>query len=114
VETQQIAVSISAANFVLTWGVALYMYVANKNKATQAQIEQLETEVHQKLERHADRLSKLEGITHATPTHDDLSNIYERLTAVQKDVARLDGKLDGIDVTQRMLLAQITKKGMTP
>ena len=61
---EDIVLAISVANFALTWGVALYMYMANKNKATNERINALETDVETKLDSHTrGEEKKFDGIT---------------------------------------------------
>lgn len=112
-EIQHIALAISIANFVLTWGVALYMYLANKNKVTNERINKLQEDLDEWKDDHSERIAVLETRAKGVPTHDDMGGIHERITAVDLKVSAQGGKLDGIDATLRMLLARITEKGLS-
>lgn len=98
-ETPHIALAISAANFVLTWGVALYMYLANKNKATNSRIGELERDMGEKLEKHADRLARLEQDMHHAPTDEDIKRIHARIDDVVGVMRRLEGEFGGANRT---------------
>lgn len=111
-ELQYIALAISVANFVLTWGVALYMYLANKNKVTNERITLMETDFDGKLDRHADRLARLEEAVEHAPTHADLSKVYEGLNSLAGTVNQLVGENRGQTDTLRLILSRITERGM--
>lgn len=96
-EVQHIALAIGVANFALTWGVALYMYLANKNKVTNERITTLQRDIDDKLDDHATRIAKLEVTASAAPTHDDLGDLHEKVNTVDTKVSQLDGKLDGVN-----------------
>lgn len=129
-ETQYIALGISAANFVLTWGVALYMYLANKNKATNERIGKLEEDIDTKFDVHtkmedekytaisaqlttyAERIQHLETATESAPNHGDLAKVYEAINGMAATVNQLVGENRGQSDTLRLILNQITQKGM--
>ncbi len=111
-EPQTLALTISAANFVLTWGVALYMYLSNKNKATNERIGKLEDDLDIKLDGHADRIAHLEGVTQKAPTHEDLGRLYEKQHETARAVSQMAGEMKGMNETLRLILAQIAQKGM--
>lgn len=84
---------LGVANFLLTWGVALYMYLSNKNKATNARIDALETKVTASIIDHGNRLTKVEG----GPTHQDLALLHEKTNDVGKKVSELTGTVNGMN-----------------
>ena len=90
-----------AANFVLTWGIGFYAHLLSKNKT-----------LTERMEAHADRLTRLESASVNAPTHADLAKVYEKLNRVAESSSRMEGQLDGIDATQRLILNRITEKGM--
>lgn len=111
-EPQNLALAISAANFMLTWGVALYMYLSNKNKATNTRITELEKDIDKALDSHTDRIAHLEGITQKAPTHEDLGKLYEKQNETARAVSQMAGEMKGMNDTLRLILAQIAQKGM--
>lgn len=122
--------AISIANFLLTWGVALYMYLANKNKATNERITSVETDFGKKLqgnvqqiksldedivakhEIQVQRITKLEAIAQSAPSHADLAKLYDSVNALASTVNQLVGENRGQSDTLRLILNQITEKGM--
>lgn len=129
-QVTQITLTLAIANFILTWGVALYMYLANKNKATNERINTLETEVESKIERHTDaEEKKFSGITQAlnensqriqhlettvenAPTHHDLAQVYESQKKSDEKLNKLIGENEGQSAILRTILTQITQKGL--
>lgn len=95
-ELQHIALAISVANFVLTWGVALYMYLANKDKATNGRISELQRDIDGKLDDHAERITALEARAESAPTHEDLGGIHSKINEVSDQCAALAGEFKGV------------------
>ena len=106
-EIQHIALAISVANFALTWGVALYMYLANKNKVTNARIDTLEQDLNKKIEKldddvelrldeYREKIARLEEGTEHGPTHHDLGLLHEKFNGVGNDVSLLRGEVNGV------------------
>lgn len=111
-EPQYIALGISAANFALTWGVAFYMYLANKNKATNARIAEIERAIDARQDEMAGRVSRLEGALEKAPTHDDLGKLYDALNETSRQVAQLVGTVSSMNTNLGSILNHITNKGL--
>lgn len=127
---EDIVLAISVANFALTWGVALYMYMANKNKATNERINALETDVESKLDKHtkgeekkfdgitgalgeySQRIQHLETAIELAPTHHDLAQVYESQKKSDEKLNKLIGENEGQSAILRTILTQITQKGL--
>jgi len=71
-----------------------WMYIANRNKVTNARIGQLETEFGEKMDTHGNRLSRLEQDVQHSPTHDDLGKLYERMNGLEH---RLGDRIDSVN-----------------
>lgn len=130
-QVTQITLTLAVANFILTWGVALYMYLANKNKATNERINALETDMETKLERHTEaedkkiggittalnensrRIQHLETTVEQAPTHHDLAKVYEAQNRSDEKLNQLIGENRSQSDTLRLILNQITQKGMS-
>jgi hypothetical protein len=112
VETQHIALAISAANFILTWGVALYMYLANKDKATNGRISELQEDIDAWKDDHSERIAALEATARGAPNHSHLGGLHEKINGVKTDVSGIAGRLDGIDTSLRQLTNIIMQKGL--
>lgn len=111
-EPQYIALGISAANFALTWGVAFYMYLANKNKATNARIAEVERNIDARQDELAGRVSRLEGALEKAPTHDDLGKLYAVINETNRQLSQLVGTVAGMNDNVRLILNRIADKGM--
>ena len=109
---EDVVLGLSVCNFILTWGVALYMYMANKNKATNERIGKLEDDLSDKIDGHADRITHLETVAESAPNHADLAKVYESINGVAATVNQLVGENRGQSDTLRLILNQITQKGM--
>lgn len=103
----QISLGITASNFVLTWGLALYMYLANKNKVTNERISSLETNMNAKIQKLDDdvteelteqgnRITSLEGGVEHGPTHHDLGLLHEKINDVDGQFKELRGEVRGV------------------
>lgn len=106
-DIQRLMFFIALANFALTWGVALYMYLSNKNKATNDRIDKLERAWDEKSDDHASRIAALEGVNTRAPTHDDLGRLYERLNATTEGLKHLQGQLSSMSDTLRLILSRM-------
>lgn len=111
-ETQHLALAISAANFILTWGVALYMYLANKNKVTNERINTLQEDIDDKLDDHSERIARLEVGTEGAVSFGDLHGLRDKIASVDSKVSGISGRLDGIDATLRQMTGLIMGKGL--
>lgn len=109
---EEITMALAVGNFILTWGVALYMYLANKNKATNERIGKLEDDLSEKIDGHAGRITHLETVTEMAPTHHDLAKVYEGQKVSDEKLNQLIGETRGQSDMLRLMMAQITKKGM--
>lgn len=107
-----IGLGLSAANFVLTWGVALYMYLANKNKVTNERINKLQSDIDSWKDDHAERIVSLEAQAKGAPNHEHLGELHEKVNDVDTKVSGIDGRLEGIESTLRQILGQIIGKGL--
>lgn len=109
---EEITMALAVANFVLTWGVALYMYLANKNKATNERIGKLEDDLVDKIEGHTGRITHLETVAEMAPSHHDLAQVYEGQKKSDEKLNQLIGEVRGVTDILRLMMAQITQKGM--
>lgn len=110
---EDITLNLAIANFILTWGVALYMYMANKNKATNERIGKLEDDLVDKIDRHSGRITRLETVAEDMLTHDHLAKVYEAQKRSDEKLNQLIGENSVQSNTLRMILSQITQKGLS-
>lgn len=101
-DTQTIAMvglGVSAANFVLNWGVAFYVHLMNKDKATNDSINEVKSSINV----HSERITKLETGAAKAPTHADLEKIHEKINDVGTCVNRLEGEFVGASRTLNLI-----------
>lgn len=95
---------LAVANFALTWGLAFYIHLINKDKATTDRMERLEGDLVQRLNQHSDRLTKLESQLSQIPSHNDLGKLYDRVNEQAQTVARMAGVVDQMNDNLRLML----------
>lgn len=98
--------------FFLTGGIGIYVYLSNKDKVTNDRITHLEDDLDTKLDTQIDRIARLESASTHALNHGDLGSVYERVSAVDQRLARLEGEFKSQGDTLRLILNQITQKGM--
>jgi hypothetical protein len=80
-------------HFTFDTAVAIYVYIANKNKATNERINGIEKSVDDELRVHSERLARLEEGADALPTHKDLSDLHTRINSLSADVSSMGGEM---------------------
>ena len=107
--------------FIALTQLALFMYVRNSNRNDEVdkRFDQLQTA--QSAQDHSlglsvgtisQRLSRLEVAIESTPNHTDLAKVYEALNHLSGTVNQLVGENRSQSDTLRMMLSQLTEKGM--
>jgi len=78
--------------------VASFMYVrsSNKDKATKDQIKHMETDLAEKQDNQAERITRLEAQAENSPTHNDLGSIHEKINQLRTEVGHLSGEFIGV------------------
>lgn len=101
--------------------LALFIYVRNTNRNDEVDrrfVRLQETqdaqgdELGAKIGLLSTRMAHVETAVEAAPTHNDLGDIYAKVSGVDAKVSTQGGKLDAIDATVRMILSRITEKGL--
>ena len=87
------------------------MHLTSKNKAITDRLDVMDTDLKHDLNDHAQRLVRLEAHYANSPTHNDIAKVYEKLNRVAESGSRMEGQLDNMDGTLRMILIQMTEKG---
>jgi len=106
----QISLAFRIAEFILMGGVACYVYLANKDKATNARLDAkdkvtnervdvVEKRVDDKLDSHGERITRLEG----GPTHGRIDEAHTRITDVMQSVSELAGEVKGVKTVLNLI-----------
>lgn len=113
-----------AANFVLTWGTALFVWVASRSKATSAHVASLELRLLACEQASVAGKSAYEqtGVSHAAldarvrvlendigtkPTHADIGQLYESIRSLAETVHRLVGETEQQSQYLRLLINNV-------
>lgn len=99
-------VILDAGQFVLTGGVWLYVHLLQKRQVALERIERLEDEITQRLDEHAERISRLET-SHVH--HGDLEKIHERLSRIDQTLHELRGHLKAHAKVQEEMLKRFLR-----
>lgn len=109
----QITPYLVAANILMTWGLSFYVHLVSKNKAVTDRLDAMESTLVGDLNDHAQRLARLESNYANAPTHADLAKLYDKVNRVAESCSRMEGQIDGMDSTLRLMLSRIAEKGMS-
>lgn len=69
-----------------------WMYLANRDKVTNARISKLEGDLDDKLDDHGNRITSLETQQRQAPTHTDLASLHTRINEVAGSLKRIEGE----------------------
>lgn len=68
-----------------------WMYLANRNKVTNARITELKEDIDVKMDEHSDRLARLEQDNKHAPTLEDLGRLHQRIDDVAGAIKHIEG-----------------------
>lgn len=111
-DLEAIKFGFSVLQFLLTGGVMVYVYLVNKDKVTNDRIEKLEDDLDSKLDGQGERIAKLEATGNSAPNHGDIAEVYKAINGLAATVNQLVGENRGQSDTLKLILNQITAKGM--
>ena len=98
--------------FLMTGGIGIYVYLSNKDKVTNDRIGKLEDDIDEKFDTYGERIAKLEAVSETAPDHADISKVYDSINQLAATVNQLVGENRGQSDTLKLILNQITAKGM--
>ncbi len=98
--------------FLITGALAVYVYLSNRDKVTNDRISKLEDDLAVKLDGHGERIATLETAHGTAPNHADIAKVYKSLNTLAATVNQLVGENRGQSDTLKLILNQITAKGM--
>lgn len=109
---EEIKFGFQVLQVILTGAVGIYVYLSNKDKVTNDKIDKLEGDLDEKLNTQGERIAKLEATSEKAPSHNDIAKVYESLNTLAATVNQLVGENRGQSDTLKLILNQITAKGM--
>lgn len=88
---------LDAVQLVLTIGVGLYAWTANRHRATREEIDQLRRDHEKRLANHADRITRAEADIEDKPTANALHEVAVSITGLGGDLKAVVARLDGVE-----------------
>ncbi|MDR2221003.1 MAG: hypothetical protein LBE24_10580 [Methylobacillus sp.] len=89
--------------FLITGVIGFYVHLVTKDKVTNDKIRAIQETQTRVNEEHGSRLSRLESEIGGAPTHEHLSDVYEKINEVAVCVSRLKGEMEGMNRTLSLI-----------
>jgi len=86
---------LSIAQWAFTVAVGAYCWLVTRQRATQHQMREAERRLHQRIDTHETRISRVESRVEHLPGHEDLADVRECMQRVAGDVRALREAIDG-------------------
>ena len=95
-------------NMLGTFALGIWMYLERRSDKTNERV----AELWQRLEQTDRAVSALKTTAQTAPTHGDIARVYDSLNTLAGTVNQLVGENRGQTDTLRLILNQITQKGL--
>lgn len=106
-ETAKLAFQV--LQFLLTGGVAIYVYMSNKDKVTNDRITKMESDIDATLDKHGERIARMEEAADHAPTHDDLGRIHEKVNRTMELMGGLAGEMKALTSSVHLIHEHLLK-----
>ena len=80
-----------------------WMYMANRNKATNIRITELEKKFDKSTDDLGERITRVETDMQHAPTHSDLADLHERINTVAQSLNNMVGEMSGMKTTLNLI-----------
>lgn len=107
-DAETIKVWLQGINMLGTFALGIWLYLEKRSDKTNERVSELAAKV-EKLDKD---VSALEGAAVSAPNHADLAKVYDSINDMAKTVNQLVGENRGQSDTLRLILNQITQKGL--
>ena len=107
-DPENIKLALQALNMVGTFALGVWMYLERRYDKTNERVSELSS----KLDTLDKDVSGLQQAALGAPSHADLSKVYESINSLATTVHTLVGENRGQSDTLRLILNQITQKGL--
>lgn len=91
-DLEVIKTALTVINMLGTLGIGIWLYLEKRSDKTNARIDTVEAS----LQHHGEQLAHLEAKAEGAPTHDDLSELHEKVNKVGEGVRELAGEFRGV------------------
>ena len=85
-----------ALQFIATGLIAFYVYISNKQRATNERVAKLEAEIDSRIDDHSTRLTRVEETVRHLPIDDDITAVRDMVSRVGGDVKGLTSEVHGL------------------
>lgn len=68
--------------------------------------------IDEDLRAHSERMARLEQDVERMPSHDDIGQLYDKLSSLSTGLASISGKMDGIEASLRQVVGRLIDRGM--
>ena len=107
-DAESVRVWLQGINMIGTAAIGVWLYLEKRSDKTNERVANLAVQV----ERMDKDLSALQQHAAGSPNHADLAKVYESINGLAATVHQLVGENRGQSDTLRLILNQITQKGM--
>lgn len=107
-DVETIKAWLQGINMLGTFALGVWLYLEKRSDKTNERVSELAAKV-EKLDKD---VSALEGAAGSAPNHADLAKVYDSINELAKTVNQLVGENRGQTDTLRLILNQITQKGL--
>lgn len=97
------------AQFLITALIGIYVWQANRHRASREQIEKLRKDSDERLDSHGERLTAIEQNQKHQPKAEDLTKLSLNIERINGDVKALTANLEGIKDLGDMLRRQVNR-----
>jgi len=105
---ETIKIWLQGINMLGTFALGVWLYLEKRSDKTNERV----TDLAAKVEKLDKDVSALDATASAAPNHADLAKVYESIKSLAATVHQLVGENRGQSDVLRMILNQITQKGM--
>jgi len=105
---ETIKIWLQGINMLGTFALGVWLYLEKRSDKTNERV----TDLAAKVEKLDKDVSALDATANAAPNHADLAKVYESINSLAATVHQLVGENRGQSDTLRLILNQITQKGM--
>lgn len=105
-------VGFQVVNTVISAGLWLYVRYGDRHKEIDRKFEELRRDMDTRLDHQEKNIAHLRGVTDRAPTHGDLNRIEEKINITANTLAAVNGRLQSVDDTLKLILNRITERGM--
>ena len=100
---------IDVIQLLFTTGITIYVWILAKHKANASRIAALEDRATEELGHVKNRLTELETRLEHLPNREAIGNIHKRLDRQAETLHKMEGALDGVNDTSKLILEVLLK-----